>query len=386
MDRQRWILTARYNWDGHNGEHMKGSSSTTDQLTVADIVRTARTRRGVSQRDLAERSGIGLRTLREIERGRVRDPRSGSLRRLARVLQEPELLARVGEEPDGESTPSYEDEPLVLRILGRLSAARGAAELGTGTPKQQRLLGLLGLQPNEVVERDEIIDVLWGDRLPNSFGQLIHTYVSRIRLMLEAHHVAGARPLTVVRRGGGYELKVEDESRLDILEFDRLTRAAENAHASHDRAAEQDLLSDSLQLWRGRLLEGMPPALQQHPIAVEWSRRRVRSALRLTDLALAQGQYEEVLVRLGPIARHEPLHEGLHARLITALAGSGWRAEALELFVSVDRRLREESGIGAGDELRSAQTAVLRGDSGADNAPTERSEPMGGAPGWLSYP
>lgn len=346
---------------------MKGSSS---QSAVADIVRTARTRRGVSQRDLAERSGIGLRTLREIERGRVQDPRSGSLRRLARALEEPELLARVGEAQDGESTSDYEGEPLVLRILGRLSASRGEAELATGTPMQQCLLGLMALQPNGVVERDEIIDVLWGDRLPDSFGQLIHTYVSRIRLLLQAHHVPGTGRMEVVRRGGGYELQTDEDCRLDILEFDRLTRAAECAYAGSDPVAEQGFLSDSLRLWRGRLLEGMPPALQQHPVAVERSRRRVRSALRLTDLALSQGQYEEVLVRLGPMARHEPLHEGLHARLVTALAGSGRRAEALELFISVDRRLREQSGIGPGDELRSAQMAVLREDRTAGGAPT----------------
>ncbi|WP_416979268.1 BTAD domain-containing putative transcriptional regulator [Streptomyces sp. T028] len=345
---------------------MKGSSSTTlDQSAVADIVRTARTRRGVSQRDLAARSGIGLRTLREIERGRVRDPRSESLRRLATALQEPELLTRVGEAQDGESTLSYEGEPLVLRILGRLSASRGASELATGTPKQQWLLGLMALQPNGVVERDEIIDVLWGDRLPDSFGQLIHTYISRVRLMLEAHHVPGTDRMAVVRRGGGYELLIDDYSRLDILAFDRLTRAAECARADDDPVAERGFLGDSLRLWRGRLLEGMPPALQQHPVALERSRRRVTAALRLTDLALSQGQYEEALVWLGPIARHEPLHEGLHARLVTALAGSGRRAEALELFISVDRRLREESGIGPGDELRSAQMAVLREETAA---------------------
>ncbi|MFD4529089.1 BTAD domain-containing putative transcriptional regulator [Streptomyces sp. NPDC058470] len=350
---------------------MKNSSSTMlDQSSVADIVRTARTRRGVSQRDLAERSGIGLRTLREIEGGRVRHPRSGSLRRLASALQEPELLARVGEAQHGESAPSYEGEPLVLRILGRLSASRGEAELATGTPKQQCLLGLMALQPNEVVERDEIIDVLWGDQLPDSFGQLIHTYVSRIRRMLETHHLPGTARTTIVRCGGGYELRIDDESRLDTLEFDRLIRTAERARAHRDPVAEQGLLGDSLRLWRGRLLEGMP-ALQQHPVAVERSRRRVRTALRLSDLALSDGQYEEVLVRLGPIARHEPLHEGLHARWISALAGSGRRAEALEVFVSVDRRLREASGVGPGEELRSAQMAVLREDA-AVSAPAVR--------------
>ncbi len=365
MDRRRGIPTARRDGDGHNGEIMNSSSSTAlAQPAVAEIVRSARTSRGVSQQDLARRSGIGLRTLREIERGRVRDPRTGSLRGIARALQEPELLARVGEAQDGPRARTCANEPLVLRILGRLSASHGGGELATGTPKQQLLLGLMALQPNRAVGRDEIIDVLWGDRLPDSFGQLIHTYVSRIRRLLETHHVPGAGRMSVVRRGTGYELRADDPATLDVLEFDRLTRAAESARAAADPATELALLGDSLRLWRGRLLEGMPSALQRHPVAVERSRRRVTSALRLTDLALAREQYEEVLARLEPIAREEPLHEGLHARLITALAGSGRRAEALELYVRVDRRLRELSGIAPGDELRGAQMAVLREEAG----------------------
>ncbi|MFD7324029.1 BTAD domain-containing putative transcriptional regulator [Streptomyces sp. NPDC059875] len=342
---------------------MTGGSPATAlaERDVATLVRTARARNGVSQRDLAERSGIGLRTLREIERGRVRAPRAGSLRRIAEALREPELLAQVGGATDADGGVA-EDDPLVLRILGRLSAVRGPAELLTGTPKQQSLLGLLALQANQVVERDEIVEVLWDGELPDTFGQLIHTYVSRIRVMLETHTVPGTDRTTILRRGGGYELQLDDD-RLDILEFGRLTREAECARACDDPADEQALLGEALRLWRGPLLDGASPRLTSHPAAVEHSRRRVASALRLADLALARGQYEEVLAQLGPIARHETLHEGLHARLLTALAGSGRRAEALELFAAVDRRLRVESGIETGAELRDAQMAVLREDA-----------------------
>ncbi|WP_078944522.1 BTAD domain-containing putative transcriptional regulator [Streptomyces flavochromogenes] len=343
---------------------MTGGSPATAlaERDVATLVRAARTRNGVSQRDLAEKSGIGLRTLREIERGRVRAPRSGSLRRIAEALHEPALLAQVGATAGAEGDIP-EDAPLVLRILGRLSATRGAAELLTGTPKQRTLLGLLALQAHQVVERDEIIEVLWDGELPDTFGQLIHTYISRIRLMLEAHTLPGTGRTAVLRRGGGYELRIEGDSRLDILEFGRLTHEAARARAGDDPVHEQALLAEALRLWRGQLLEGAPPRLAGHTAAVEHARLRVASALRLADLALARGQYEEVLAQLGPIARHEVLHEGLHARLLSALAGSGRRAEALELFAAVDRRLRVESGIEPGTELREAQMAVLGDDA-----------------------
>ncbi|MFJ2058336.1 BTAD domain-containing putative transcriptional regulator [Streptomyces sp. NPDC087908] len=345
---------------------------------VATMVRAARTRNGVSQRDLAEKSGIGLRTLREIERGRVRAPRSGSLRRIAEALHEPALLAQAGV-TTGADEDVPEDAPLVLKILGRMSATRGNAELLTGTPKQRILLGLLALRAHQVVDRDEIIEVLWDGELPDTFGQLIHTYISRIRLTLDAHALPDVGRTAVVRHGGGYELRIEGDSRLDVLEFGRLTHEAERARAGDDPVHEQALLSEALGLWRGRLLEGAPPRLARHAAAVEHGRLRVASALRLADLALARGQHEEVLAQVGPIARHETLHEGLHARLLAALAGSGRRAEALEMFAAVARRLRAESGIEPGVELREAQMAVLREDARAGTVSTER--PAGRADG-----
>ncbi|WP_051860415.1 BTAD domain-containing putative transcriptional regulator [Streptomyces anulatus] len=349
-----------------------GHSTALRQPDVAEIVRSARTRSGVSQRDLAERSGIGLRTLREIERGRVAAPRAGSLHRLAKALHDPVMLAQVAGMADGEGPVYQAGDPLVLRILGRFSASRGETAVAAGTPKQQCLLGLLALQVNAVVERDEIVETLWGVEPPDSFGQLIHTYVSRIRLLLEAHQAPDGGRMAVMRRGAAYELQVEDDSGVDIMEFGRLTREADRARAGNDLVAERAFLDDSLRLWRGRLLEGMPEALQEHPVAAEWSRRRVAAALRFADLTLAREQCEEALVQLGPLARHEPLHEGLHARLVIALAGSGRRAEALELFAALDRRLREESGIGPGVELRAAQMAVLRGDVSEGGAPAVR--------------
>lgn len=344
------------------GSQMKLVANRDGHRDIGTLIRGARARTGVSQRVVAERSGISLRTLREIEQGRVRSPRASSLQRLAEVLSEPELFTYLpGTSPQGEAGYT-DDDPLVLRVLGRLAVSRGPVELTAGTPKQQSLLGLLALRVHQVVDRDEIIDVLWGDDIPDSFGQLIHTYVYRIRQLLEMHAGPdGAQPL-LVRRATGYELQMPDDDRLDLLRFRRLVRETGRARAAHDPEAEVRLLDTALSLWWGPVLEGMGESLRGHPVAVESAQQRVASALRLADLVLPRGQYESVIDHLGPIARSHPLHEGVHARLGTALAGSGQRAAALEMFAAIDRRLRHVSGIGAGEELRTAQLAILRTD------------------------
>ncbi|MDX3753458.1 BTAD domain-containing putative transcriptional regulator [Streptomyces sp. AK08-02] len=338
---------------------------------IATIVRTARVRRGVSQRAVAERSGLSLRTLREIEQGRVRAPRASSLQRLAEVLDEPVLFPDPAPAESGQAAYAA-DEPLALQILGRLAVRRGTAEVTAGTPKQQRLLGLLALRVNQTVDRDEITDILWGDDIPDSFGQLIHTYVYRIRQLLETHTGDEAPPASLMRRSSGYELLVPEAEQLDLLRFRRSAALAAQEREAERPEREAALLEEALTLWRGPVLQGMGPGLMDHPVAVEARHQRVTSALRLADLVLPRGPYEGVIDHLGPVARDNPLHEGVHARLVSALAGSGQRAAALELFAAVDRRLRNDSGIGAGDDLRRAQSGILCTDEEAVPRPAAR--------------
>jgi Bacterial transcriptional activator domain/NB-ARC domain len=72
------------------------------------------------------------------------------------------------------------------------------------------------------------------------------------------------------------------------------------------------------------------------------------------------GRHEQTIARLEAVREDEPLHEGLHARLMTALAGNGQQAAALELYEGVSTRLSTELGIEPGPELRAAQLTVLR--------------------------
>ncbi|MEU0804462.1 BTAD domain-containing putative transcriptional regulator [Streptomyces sp. NPDC005970] len=336
---------------------------------LGEVVRDARDRARLSQRAVAERSGVSLRTLREIESGRVRMPRLRSIERLAETLQDSRLLEHGATGASGDDIAYGHDDHLILRVLGPLSATRGHSVLNAGTPMQQSLLGLLALHANRSVSQEEMAHVLWGEEPPNSFHQLIHTYVSRLRALLTAHQDPETGTPSIVRRNAGYELRIEAEC-LDLLQFRELTRRAEYARLSGDLTLEVQLLRDSLQMWSGLVLEGFSPRLREHPLAMECGQQQISSALRFSYLAVTSGHYEQAIDQLRPIVRHHPLHEGLHARLMIALAGAGQQVEALALFSRLDRALRNDFGIEPGAELRAAQMAVLRG-----VAPVENSAP-----------
>jgi transcriptional regulator with XRE-family HTH domain len=57
-----------------------------EDRTVTGRLREWRVRAGLTQRELAERSGVSVRTVRALENGAVAAPQAASLRRLAAVL------------------------------------------------------------------------------------------------------------------------------------------------------------------------------------------------------------------------------------------------------------------------------------------------------------
>ena len=85
-------------------------------MKVNTLVRTARRRKGLTQRDLADRTGIPQPMISSIERG-LQDPRYSTVQRiLAAVDQEIEVIDRAGVGVDRTQFV----EPLRLKPLQRL--------------------------------------------------------------------------------------------------------------------------------------------------------------------------------------------------------------------------------------------------------------------------
>ncbi|CAM3896158.1 BTAD domain-containing putative transcriptional regulator [Kibdelosporangium persicum] len=217
-------------------------------------------------------------------------------------------------------------------VLGPLTIHVAGQEVRLPAAKQRCLLGLLALTAGEVVGRDEIIDVLWPRKTPRSCSELVTGYVSRLRR-------AG---MMIDLVGTGYRLVADT----DLRAFETL--------------AAQDSLAEALACWRGPVLADLPDELRDHPRAIAAAQRRLEVVLEFADRAIQAGRHADAVARLRQL--DEPLHEGLHAKLGLALAGSGEQAAALRLFTDIRRRLADELGIEPSAELRAAHHQVLRQD------------------------
>ncbi|UUN28342.1 BTAD domain-containing putative transcriptional regulator [Streptomyces sp. FIT100] len=317
-----------------------------------------RRRAGLSQEVAASRAGISTRALRDIERGRVQRPQSRTLRRLAEALgltggELADLLAAARTGP-----PRGAVRPRLL-ILGPLSLQRGQTPVPVTSPMLRRLLGLLALKHPEPSTQQEITDTLWPSGPPTSHQSLIHTYVSQVRRLLEQGVPRTVPPPTVVRTPTGYLLEAS-RNQIDLGHFDELLAQAERLHRAPDPRAVYESLTQALQWWRGPVLADADPVLRQHPAAVVANERRVKAVLLHADTALLLRRPEEAVPVLWDMVNTEPLHEGLHARLILTLASCGEQAAALNVFSRLRDRLDKELGIAPSAEVRDAHLRVLR--------------------------
>jgi DNA-binding SARP family transcriptional activator/DNA-binding XRE family transcriptional regulator len=328
--------------------------------TVGDSLRRYRLRAGLTQAEVAGRTGLSVRSLRDLEHGRVRSPRARSVASLSRALGLSELEHdAVPAAPRSGRTGRPDRGPLRIDVLGTLSVRHGDVSVEVRSVMQRCLLGLLAAQPGQVVSRDEIVDVLWGEHPPRTCRKLVHVYIGRIRGLLEPERPANAPCRVLRRRPNGYQLDV-DADQLDLAGFDALVDRAAGARAGGDAARALELLTRALRCWRGPALADAGERLRRHPAVVGAGRRRLSAVLAHADLALALGRYALAVEHLRPAVHDEPLHEALTARLMLALAGCGEQAAALALFAALCTRLDEDLGIGPAAELRAAQARVLR--------------------------
>ena len=342
------------------GGQIEGQAVVGQSSTLGGLLRSYRMRAGLTQQELAGRAGMSVRALRDLEHGRVRDPRSRSVGRLATALRLADVDYASLMATAGVAAPAVAAGRLRIDVLGPLSVRRGDAVVEVRQAKLRGLLGLLGLQPGQMVSRQELVDALWGEQPPDTCLDLIHTYVARLRDLLEPGRPRRTCGMVVVLGAGGYRLDV-DADELDVLAFADLEARARAAWRVGDLDAAQALFGQAVELWRGPVLADLGSRLRQHPAAVRLAQRRLSVAVAHADLAIDRGRWQAAAGPLVGLCAEEPFHEGLHARLMLALAGGGRQAEALRLFGDLRARLADELGVEPGDELTQAQLRILRG-------------------------
>jgi len=351
---------------------------------IGALIKRYREDQRVTQRELAAAAGISIGALRDLEQGRTRFPRWGTVEELAAVLgvgqvQRAELARVFRAGPAGASRHrgphARRYRGVRIDILGPLETWRDGEGLALGSARQRAVLGLLALHAQAVVHRDTIIDVLWGQRPPTNAVAEVQGYVSRLRKMLGGGGTAadgpardGSAELVATASGRCYRLNA-NPGQLDLAAFGELIHQAQDAMVRGDLGYACGRYEQALGLWRGDILADID-LIRDHPAATAATRRRAEAVLGYAEAAAHAAQPLRVLPYLRELCAREPLNEPAHARLMTTLAATGQQAAAIGVFTDVRRRLDTDLGILPSLVLTEAYARVLRQQSGPPQPPT----------------
>lgn len=333
----------------------------------------------MTQGQLAVQAGISVGALRDVEQGRTVAPRPGSLARIVAALgldasEMDAFLSLSQDQPGHDRLPRERGRGravwgLHVVALGSLAAWRDGAPLPMGTARHRAVLALLLLHPGGV-SRAALIDALWEHDPPPGAVAMLQGYVTRLRHLLGGSGNGSASAIAngqvVSWDGSGYRLAFGGV-RSDVAEFADLSGMARRASAAGDAETACGLYEKALALWRDDPVADIE-VLRHHPMVIALSRERVAVVIEYADAAAAAGSPGRARDQLLALAALQPLDERVHARLMTALAATGQRAEALSVFEDMRLRLDRELGIRPDHELTEAHVRVLRRETRLEGA------------------
>jgi DNA-binding SARP family transcriptional activator/DNA-binding XRE family transcriptional regulator len=331
---------------------------------------------GLSQEELAERSGLSIRAVGSLERGRTRWPHPDSARRLAdalglRGVQRGEFLAVAGRRLPGAAAAAVAPVPgpavaaagvgggVRFGVLGPLQVVDGAgAAWVVPAAKQRIVLATLLLAGGGMVSAAGLAEALWDACPPRNAPAVMRTYVMRLRRALGP---AGAR---IAGHAPGWALELRGAEEFDLAEVEWLGGGARTAREAGRWREVSSLLGRALGLWRGEPLADVP----SDALARREQGRLAELRLQLTearvDADLRLGRHGEVVGELRRLAAEHPLRERLRVQLMLACYRCGQQGAALEVYRDARTTLADELGVEPGRELAEMHQKILAADPG----------------------
>lgn len=240
-------------------------------------------------------------------------------------------------------------------LLGPVRISVANETCSVGTYKMEVLLRTLLIRNGQVVSLDQLTQELWGAAPPVRAGASLHVYVSQLRKVLNKFSLTGD---SIITRSPGYVLNLgRDELDLDL--FVTLSEKGRLEMSVHDFTAAAESLTRALAVWR----EPVHASSYEGPIIQEFANGtealRVECVELLARSLLASDQAREAIRILYSLIAEYPLREDFYALLMEALSRSGRRADALKVYQTARRTLREELGLEPCRFLQETQEFIL---------------------------
>ncbi|WP_367128778.1 BTAD domain-containing putative transcriptional regulator [Saccharothrix sp. HUAS TT1] len=254
------------------------------------------------------------------------------------------------------STLRVEQEVDVRVLGGPAVSGPTVRDVVPGGVKARTLLAALALDAGAAVSTDRLMDFLWEQEPPRSAVKNLQLYASRLRRCLDAANPGFSRLLVHV--GHGYRLDVPADA-VDALCADGLARRGAAALRLGDASCAVAALTAGLAIWPVDGLVGLVPSGPATAVAALWRERRLTAVEHLATAKAALGAWAEAADLLVPQASAHPTRESSQVLLMRALAHTGDRVGAIDVYRRLCRVLDADLGIRPGGEARAVFEGLL---------------------------
>lgn len=243
-----------------------------------------------------------------------------------------------------------------IYLLGGVMIEAGDRLIGMAEfpGRQGRLTFTVLAWERRQIARDQLADILWPHRLPDSWDTALNAIVSKLRKTLSAGSVEGVLDCST----GVYELRLPPGSWIDVQVAINALDLAEGALRTADfgTALSEATVSSAI---LGR------PLLSGETLPWVETRRReladlyVRTLDCLCQVWLAKGDCH-LAARAGRrMVNLAPYRESAYGALMKCHLAAGNRAEALKVYSDLERLLEEELGLSPSPDLERLYVEAL---------------------------
>ncbi|WP_460861841.1 AfsR/SARP family transcriptional regulator [Nocardiopsis coralliicola] len=231
-------------------------------------------------------------------------------------------------------------------VLGPISAWNGGEPVAVGGPRQRCILGALLVDVRKEVPIERLVAYLWGDDPPRTAKSVIQVQIS---------HLRRAFPDLIRTTAGGYMADADPEH----VDLHRFRSHVAEARSAGDQEKALVLWNRALDCWRGAPFSGTGSEQITYTLVQPLSEERWAAVAEWAECAFGLGRHGDIVTRLTPLVREEPLRERLRYFLVTALYRTGQRAAALASYEDNRRLLAEELGVDPSPELIALHQRIL---------------------------
>lgn len=239
-----------------------------------------------------------------------------------------------------------------LQLFGRTRVRAGDGEVlltdrDFGGAKPRQILEILATSTGDVRPKEQLIDMLWGDQIPDGAAGGLESYVSVLRRRL------GPQRAAVVTGNGGYALD-NTVLTVDLDGFDSLVRRSHGTSTS-----DFENLNEAVVMAERPALESDPYANWAIEVRREYTNRVVDAHVAAAKIALARGDHQSAVSHGKRALDHDDLREDAWVVVISGYQGQRMCMQALRTYDRCRQVFRRELGAEPSGVLRELQRSLL---------------------------